>query len=346
MLDGAQQRPLDQVVAAEQVVGAERVALGLGEPDRQQLPRVVPLVGGLGDVDALVALQPDQRGAERGGQRLGGRGLADAGLALQQDRLAQSHRAEQRRRQPVVGEVAGPSEHLAERGDGRGRSRTGRPAGSRSTHRRTASGRSGPCSPTGSRADPGVHARQRGSTPGDPAGSPRTPAGSRGRRSRTGVPSWSRCRLVSTAATVIPQTGSIGRRRMPVAASACRRAIRGVAGERVVAVRSAVGRGRVHPGGHHLGQDRQRDLGGGPGADVQPGRAVHPAGRDPGQVGTSLRQLGQHPGAAAAAGDQPDVRARRRPAPRPGPRPRRGRARRRPPPARRRSSAGRPRVTR
>ena len=38
---------------------------GLREPDPQQLPRVVPLVEGLGRVDALVALQADQRRVER-----------------------------------------------------------------------------------------------------------------------------------------------------------------------------------------------------------------------------------------------------------------------------------------
>ena len=65
MLDGAEQRPLDQVVPAEQVVRTQRVTLGLGQPDRQQLARVVPFVGGLGDVDALVALQSDQRRAQR-----------------------------------------------------------------------------------------------------------------------------------------------------------------------------------------------------------------------------------------------------------------------------------------
>jgi hypothetical protein len=64
MLQCAQQRPFDEIVAAEQVVGAQRVAGRLGEPDGQQLAWIVPLVDGFGDVEALVALQPDDRQPE------------------------------------------------------------------------------------------------------------------------------------------------------------------------------------------------------------------------------------------------------------------------------------------
>ena len=61
MLERAQQRPADQIVGTEQLLFAERRAAGLGEPDAQQLARVVPLVERLGRVDPLVALQADQR---------------------------------------------------------------------------------------------------------------------------------------------------------------------------------------------------------------------------------------------------------------------------------------------
>ena len=40
---------------------------------------VVPVVDGLGDVDALVTLQPDQRSAQPGRQNLGDLRLADPG---------------------------------------------------------------------------------------------------------------------------------------------------------------------------------------------------------------------------------------------------------------------------
>ena len=82
-----------------------RLAAGLGRPQVQELAAVVPVVDGLGGVDALVALQPDELAAGPGGEDLGHLGLADAGLALQQQRAAQGHGQEDRRRQPVVGEV-------------------------------------------------------------------------------------------------------------------------------------------------------------------------------------------------------------------------------------------------
>jgi hypothetical protein len=41
------------------------------------------------EVDALVALKPDQAGAGRAGERLRDLGLADPGLALEQQRLLQ-----------------------------------------------------------------------------------------------------------------------------------------------------------------------------------------------------------------------------------------------------------------
>ena len=105
MLDGAQQRPFDQIVAGGTGRRAERAPGGLREADREQLPRVVPLVDGLGDVDALVALQPDQRGGQRGAERFCGGGLSGARLALEQHRLAEPHRAEQGGRETLVGEI-------------------------------------------------------------------------------------------------------------------------------------------------------------------------------------------------------------------------------------------------
>jgi hypothetical protein len=70
-----QQGPSQEVLLGEQVVLAQVVAAGLGEPDPQELAGVVPLVQRLGDVDALVALQAQQRRAERGRERLGRLGL-------------------------------------------------------------------------------------------------------------------------------------------------------------------------------------------------------------------------------------------------------------------------------
>ena len=72
----------------------------------EKLAGVVPLVDGLGDVDALVALQAQQLPAGPGRQHLGHLGLAHAGLALEQQRAVQGHGQEDRRRQPLVGQVA------------------------------------------------------------------------------------------------------------------------------------------------------------------------------------------------------------------------------------------------
>src|SRR5581483_1472890 len=81
-----------------------------GEPDGEQLARVVPLVVRLAGVDALVALQPEQRGAEGARQRLGRLRLADAGFPFEQQRLGQLAGEEQRGRQDAVREVTGAVE--------------------------------------------------------------------------------------------------------------------------------------------------------------------------------------------------------------------------------------------
>ena len=82
------------------------LAAGLGGAQVEELAAVVPVVDGLGGVDALVALQADQLAAGPRRQHLGHLGLADAGLALEQQRPAQRHGQEHRRRQPLVGQVA------------------------------------------------------------------------------------------------------------------------------------------------------------------------------------------------------------------------------------------------
>ena len=80
---------------------------GLQGPQVQDLAREVPVVERLRGVDALVALEPDQRRPRQLGQRLGERGLAGAGLALEQDRALHLQRQVDDRRELVVGEVAG-----------------------------------------------------------------------------------------------------------------------------------------------------------------------------------------------------------------------------------------------
>ena len=81
-------------------------AAGLGGAQVQQLAGVVPLVHGLVGVEALVALEPDQLAARPRRDGLGDLGLADTGVALEQQRPLQPEREEDRRGQPLVGEVA------------------------------------------------------------------------------------------------------------------------------------------------------------------------------------------------------------------------------------------------
>ena len=117
VLERAQQRPPDEVVRAEQLLLAQRRAARVGEPDAQQLTRVVPLVQRLRRVDPLVALQADQRRVEHGGQRPGRLGLADARLALEQQRLGQAQAEEHRRREALVDEVVHAGQALGQRLD-------------------------------------------------------------------------------------------------------------------------------------------------------------------------------------------------------------------------------------
>jgi hypothetical protein len=113
VLERLQQGPADQQFAPEEL--ARVAARRLGGADLEQLARVVPVVQRARDVDALVALQPDQARAGRLGERLGGLGLADPGLALQQQRLLEVDREEDRDRERLVGEVPLRGERLADR---------------------------------------------------------------------------------------------------------------------------------------------------------------------------------------------------------------------------------------
>ena len=106
MVDGGQQGPAHQEPLAVDLVLAAAGSAGLGRPQVQELAGVVPLVDGLGHVDALVALQPQQLAARPGGQHLGHLGLAHPGLALEQQRAVQGQGQEDRRGQALVGQVA------------------------------------------------------------------------------------------------------------------------------------------------------------------------------------------------------------------------------------------------
>ena len=121
-LERLEERPADQELGAEDVVRGRVLGLAarLEQPDLEHLARVVPLVDGRVDVEALVALEPDEPRAERGGEDLGELGLADAGLALEQQRAAELERQEDRRRERPVGDVVAAPEVVLDGLDGTG----------------------------------------------------------------------------------------------------------------------------------------------------------------------------------------------------------------------------------
>jgi hypothetical protein len=115
-----QQRPPDQEVVGIQIGGAiaqrpfRTVAQRLRQPNRQQLFAVVPIVRGGGEIESLVALQPQEPRAEHRGQRARGVGLSDAGVAFEQHGTVQADSTRQGGRQSRIRDVAGIPESLPE----------------------------------------------------------------------------------------------------------------------------------------------------------------------------------------------------------------------------------------
>ena len=121
LLDGAEQRPLDQERVREELAlrrpRIQRVRT-FEQSNLENLPRVVPLVDGVADVEALVALQANQLRAERGGEDLGHLGLADARLAFEKQRPLQAQREIGRHGEPSPGNVLPPGHGLLQGVDG------------------------------------------------------------------------------------------------------------------------------------------------------------------------------------------------------------------------------------
>src|SRR5437667_5465142 len=86
----------------------------------QQLPRIVPLVDRVREVDALVALEADQPRAQHLGHDLGRLCLADACLTLDEEGLLQLEREKDGRRQGAVTDVAAFAQTLLDVLDRRG----------------------------------------------------------------------------------------------------------------------------------------------------------------------------------------------------------------------------------
>ena len=99
VLERPQQRTPNEKFLAEDVSGGG----GLGfsprfqQPDLHHLSRVVPLIHCGIDIQAFVALKPDELGSEDLGQRASHLGFPDACLALEQERSLQLERQKERR---------------------------------------------------------------------------------------------------------------------------------------------------------------------------------------------------------------------------------------------------------
>ena len=111
-VDRLEQRAADQELLAEELVLRDGALLGGTQV--QQLAGVVPLVHGVGDVEALVALQADQPRVGRARERLRGLGLAHSRLALEQEGLLERQRQEERGREAAIGQIVGRTEGLLE----------------------------------------------------------------------------------------------------------------------------------------------------------------------------------------------------------------------------------------
>jgi hypothetical protein len=120
-LERLEERPLHQEPLREEVVlDARAIHLvgRLGDADLQHLTGVVPLVGGRGQVQPLVALQAEEAPAQRAREDLRHLGLAHSGLPFQEERARQAERQEERGGQAPVGDVVAFREELHHRVDG------------------------------------------------------------------------------------------------------------------------------------------------------------------------------------------------------------------------------------
>ena len=105
---GLEQRTLDQELFAEELLGGRPAVDGasrLHQPDFEELPRIVPLVHGVADIEAFVALQPYEVDVEARREHLCDVGLADARLALEEERALQLEGEINRRGQTPIGDV-------------------------------------------------------------------------------------------------------------------------------------------------------------------------------------------------------------------------------------------------
>jgi hypothetical protein len=102
-IDRLQQGTLEQeAFGVELCLGGAQRAGGFEDAKLEELPRIVPLIRGLTEVEPFVALQSDQIGPECCGDGRCERGLADAGFPFEEQRTLQPQGQEHRDGEPLV----------------------------------------------------------------------------------------------------------------------------------------------------------------------------------------------------------------------------------------------------
>ena len=118
-IDGGEQRAAEQKFAAIDAGGKLCAPAGrLAQADRHQLAGMVPFIGGSGEVQPVIALQPHQAPAKPGGENLGDLGLAGAGLAFKEERALHGERQMHRGGELPVGDIALGGQQRGGLGDG------------------------------------------------------------------------------------------------------------------------------------------------------------------------------------------------------------------------------------
>lgn len=87
-------------------------------PELEQLPRIVPFVQRVPDVQPFVALQPNQIGLQRSGCGRRKRGLADARFAFEEERPFEPERQKERNGETAVGDVVLGGQAMLQIGNG------------------------------------------------------------------------------------------------------------------------------------------------------------------------------------------------------------------------------------
>ena len=120
-IDGLQQRPLDQKGFAVQLAVRARTIermRRIKNPELEQLPRIVPFVQRVPDVQPFIALQPNQIGLQRSGGGRRKRSLADARFPFQEERSFEPEREKECDGETAVGDVVLGGQAMLQIGNG------------------------------------------------------------------------------------------------------------------------------------------------------------------------------------------------------------------------------------